>query len=116
MLALAGMELSGVGIYGVISFAAAQRMREMAVRLALGARGWRVEALIVGQGIRLAAIGILLGALARMWTASLLHARLYETSSTDPLPAGAAALLLLATATIACAVPALWASVSEYYA
>ena len=105
-LSLAALALTAVGIYGVISLMAAERMREMAVRVALGARSWQVAALIVGQGIGLTAIGIVIGGLGSLWVGSLLRSQLYETSARDPLALAIAAALLLITAVGACAAPA----------
>ncbi len=110
ILSLAALGLTAVGIYGVISFLATQRMREMAIRVALGAQSWQVASAIVGQGIRLSAVGISIGALSAMWTATLLRAQLYETSTFDPVTLCAAATLLLAAALAACASPALRAA------
>ncbi len=107
ILSLAALALTAVGIYGVISLMAAQRMREMAVRVALGARSWQIAALILGQGIGLTLTGIAIGGLAGSWASSLLRSRLYETSPTDPVTLAASAALLLATAVAACAPPAL---------
>jgi predicted permease len=106
MLSIAALALTAVGIYGVISLMAAQRMREMAVRVALGARSWQVAALIVGQGIALTAMGIIIGGLGSLWAGSLLRSQLYETSAIDPLALSIAAALLLITAAGACAAPA----------
>ncbi|HTM48318.1 MAG TPA: ADOP family duplicated permease [Bryobacteraceae bacterium] len=106
LLALVALALTAVGIYGVVSFLAAQRIPEMSIRLALGARPWQVTRLIVEQGVRLAAIGIVTGAVASLWAASLLRAGLYETPVTDPLTMLASAALLLSTAIAACLGPA----------
>jgi len=106
ILALVALGLTAVGIYGVISFLATQRTSEMAIRMALGAQSWQVARLIVGQGIRLAAIGAVAGAVASLWAGQLLRAHLYETPTSDPLTIGGAAALLLATAAAACAAPA----------
>jgi putative ABC transport system permease protein len=110
ILSLAALGLTAVGIYGVISFLATQRMREMAIRVALGAQSWQVAGMIVGQGLRLSALGVSIGAFSTMWTATLLRAQLYETSAFDPETLCAAATLLLATALVACSAPALRAA------
>src|SRR5258706_13740051 len=107
LLALVALGLTAVGIYGVVSFLATQRIPEMSIRLALGAQGWQVARLIVEQGVRLAAIGVLVGAVASLWAVWLLRAHLYETSAADPVTIAGAAALLLATAAAACAGPAL---------
>jgi ABC-type antimicrobial peptide transport system permease subunit len=107
LLALVALGLTAVGIYGVISFLAAQRIHEMSIRLALGAQGWQVAKLIVGQGVRLAAIGALVGAAGSVWAGWLLRAHLYETQAADPVTIAGAAGLLLVTAAAACVPPAL---------
>jgi predicted permease len=110
VLSLAALGLTAVGIYGVMSFLATQRMREMAIRMALGAHTWQVAGLIVRQGLVLAVAGVSIGALASVWAGSWLRAQLYETSGFDPLAVCAAAALLLAAAMLACAAPALRAA------
>ena len=106
ILSLAALGLTAVGIYGVISSLATQRMREMAIRVALGAQRWQVAGLIVRQGLVLAVTGVSIGALASVWAGSLLRAQLYETSGFDPLTVCATAALLLTAALLACAAPA----------
>jgi putative ABC transport system permease protein len=115
LLAAVALGLTAVGIYGVISFLAAQRTQEMSIRMALGAQGWQVASLIVGQGIRLAAIGILIGAAASLWAGWLLRARLYEIPPSDPVSIVGAAALLLATTAAACGVPAARVTSTAWY-
>jgi putative ABC transport system permease protein len=106
LFALVALLLSGVGIYGVISYAAAQRTHEIGVRLALGARPRDVLALVVGQGMRLACLGVglgLIGALSLTW---LMKGLLFQVSSSDPLTFALIAILLSGVALFACLVPA----------
>ncbi len=102
--------LAVVGIYGVMSYAVAQRTQEIGIRQALGATGGATLRLILGQGLRLALIGIVLGILAALGLSRLLLALLFETTATDPKTFAAASLALLLAATAACLVPALRAT------
>jgi putative ABC transport system permease protein len=102
--------LTGVGVYGVISYSVAQRTQEIGIRIALGARSQDVIALVVGNGMRLVLIGIAIGlggafALTR-WMASML----FEVSATDPLTFAGIALMLALAAMLACWIPARRAS------
>ena len=78
----------------------------MGVRLALGASPAQVGALVLRQGLGLAALGVLIGVAAAATSARLLASVLYDTSATDPVVYGGLALLLLSIAALACYVPA----------
>ena len=98
--------LAAVGIFGVISYSVARRTHEIGIRVALGAQRRDVLHLILGQGTKLAllglGIGVVLALLLTRWIASLL----YEVSATDPLTFGIVAIVLLGVAVIACYIPA----------
>lgn len=98
--------LAAVGVYGLISFTVTQRIPEIGVRLALGASPHQVFRQVVGQGVRLAAIGVAVGLAAAVAATSLLRNLLFNTSATDPVVYGSLAALLLAMAALACYVPA----------
>jgi putative ABC transport system permease protein len=98
--------LAAVGLYGLISYTVAQRRPEMAVRLALGATPGQVGRLVVGQGLALAGVGIVLGIAGALAATRLIAGLLFSVSATDPAVYTALAVLLLAVAAAACAVPA----------
>jgi predicted permease len=98
--------LAVTGIYGVISYLAAQRTKEMGIRLALGAATGQVSRLLVGQGALLALIGVGIGLLAALSLTRLLGSLLYDVGAADPVTFGAAALLLGGVAVLASYVPA----------
>jgi predicted permease len=88
--------LAGVGLYGVLSYIVGQRTREVGIRMALGATAGSVHQLMLGQGLRLAAIGLGLGVLASVALARLMSSLLYAVSPYDPLSLGAVSLVLVA--------------------
>jgi putative ABC transport system permease protein len=98
--------LSAVGIYGVMSFAVAQRSRELGVRLALGAGRASVLRLVLGDGARLIVPGIVIGVVLALATARLLSSLLFEISAIDPITFLAVSLVLVAVALGATFVPA----------
>jgi predicted permease len=98
--------LASVGIFGVVSYSVSQRSQEMGVRLALGAQPLDVLRLILGQGGKLALIGLGIGAVFAIVLTRLMASQLYGVSATDPLTFGAVALVLLGVSVIACYIPA----------
>ncbi|HEV3075437.1 MAG TPA: FtsX-like permease family protein [Thermoanaerobaculia bacterium] len=98
--------LTGVGLYGVASGAVAWRRREIAIRMALGARPRSVVRMVLGGSIRLGVAGLALGAAAFLGGSRLLRSHLYGVGPSDPWTALAVALLLFATALAAGAWPA----------
>ncbi|HEX4640426.1 MAG TPA: ABC transporter permease [Chthoniobacterales bacterium] len=75
--------LAAVGLYGVLAYSAMRRLREIAVRLALGARPAHIRALVMGHGLRLFAIGIVVGALAVLASSSVIRSFLFGVSPLD---------------------------------
>ncbi|MBC7792046.1 MAG: ABC transporter permease [Anaerolineae bacterium] len=102
--------LAAIGIYGVLSFMAAQRTNEIGIRMALGAQRSSVVRLVVGQGMLLALLGVALGLLAAFWLTRILSTLLFQVSTTDPGIFGGGALLLSTVALIAAYLPARRAS------
>jgi predicted permease len=113
MLGIAGgiaLLLGIIGIYGVISYTASQRIREIGIRLALGAQQGELLKMFVRQGLMLAAGGVACGAIAAMMVMRLMKGLLFEISPLDPQTYVAVALVLAASACLASYLPARRAS------
>jgi predicted lysophospholipase L1 biosynthesis ABC-type transport system permease subunit len=109
MLALFGiiaLTLGALGIYGVLAFTVAQRRREIGVRMALGASPRRVLRLIVGQGLMLAAVGIVVGTVGARFLAQTMQTLLFEIRPTDAATFGEVVAVLFASAALASWLPA----------
>ena len=104
--AVLALLLAGLGIYGVMSYATAQRTREIGIRMALGAQGRDVLRLALRQGLTLALIGLTLGFAGALAVTQLMKSVLYGVSATDPATFTVIALLLAAVALAACFIPA----------
>ena len=102
--------LAGIGIYGVIAYSVSQREFEIGLRLALGATPTAVTRQILGEGLRTAMIGAVVGLLAAVGTTRLLRAMFVEVSPTDPVTLASVTLLLVLVALTASWLPARWAS------
>jgi putative ABC transport system permease protein len=105
-LALMALLLAAVGIFGVTAYAVAQRTRELGLRVALGARPRDILLLVVGHGLKLAALGIVPGLLGALVMTRWLSSLLYGVSASDPLTYAGVALLTACVALLACLVPA----------
>jgi putative ABC transport system permease protein len=100
------LALAAVGVYGVMSYAVAQRTQEMGIRIALGARPFDVLRMVVAQGMTLALGGIALGVAAALVLSRTLRALLYDVAPRDPVTLTAVAAVLALVALIACWIPA----------
>jgi predicted permease len=98
--------LAMIGIYGVMAFTVSQRTQEIGIRMALGAVRADVLKLVLGQGARLALIGVAAGLVGALAVTRLLSSMLVGVSALDPLTFAAASLLLCAVALLACYLPA----------
>jgi len=100
------LALTLVGLYGLISYAVGQRTREIGVRMALGAEASGVVRMVLGQGMRLVAVGLVLGLGGALFLAGYLESLVFEISPMDPRVYAAVAVLMTVVALAACAVPA----------
>ncbi len=98
--------LACVGIYGVISYSVAQRTREIGVRVALGASRSNIFGMILGEGARLAGLGIAIGIVAALGVTRMMSSFLYEVRPADPATFAVVCVILLGVAALACYLPA----------
>jgi putative ABC transport system permease protein len=104
--ALAGLVLGAVGIYGVIAYSVAQRTRELGIRHALGAAERRIAAMVVGESMRPAIVGIVLGVLGALVAARYLETLVFGVSIADPLIYATVAAVVAFVAAASAFVPA----------
>jgi putative ABC transport system permease protein len=110
LFAVLAVVLAAVGIYGVVAYVVTQRTREIGVRMALGARQHDVVTLMLWQGLRPAAAGMTIGALAALGAGRAMRGLLYEVPPHDPMTFVGVSGVLLAVVLLACAIPARRAS------
>ena len=102
--------LSAIGLYGLMAYSVARRTPEIGVRMALGADRTTVRWMVLGQSLRLVAIGLALGVPAAIAGTGLVQSMLYGLDRTDPTTMAAAAVVMTAVALVAAFVPARRAS------
>ena len=104
----AGMSLllSAIGIYGVVAYAVRQRLREIGVRVALGAGPWSIRRLVVGQGLGYATLGVAVGVPSALGLAHLMRGLVFGIPTTDPLSFTIVPVALVSIATAASWLPA----------
>src|SRR2546421_895816 len=109
LLALFGgmaLFLAAIGLYGVMSYSVSQSTRELGVRMALGATVRDLLRLVISRGLRLTIVGVAIGLAAALMLTRLMGNLLYKVSPRDPIAFGAALIILIAVALIACFLPA----------
>jgi putative ABC transport system permease protein len=102
----AAVALAAIGLFGLVAFLAAQRVREIAIRIALGARPADIAGLVLGHGLRLGAAGTLLGIAGAVAGGRLVSGMLFQVGPADPQVLAGVAALLLGTALAASWLPA----------
>jgi ABC-type antimicrobial peptide transport system permease subunit len=112
LLAFAGLSLllAGVGLYGVLSYLVTQRVAEIGIRMALGAQRSEVLRLVLFDGMRPVLLGLVLGLAGGAAAGAMIRSMLYGTSAYDPMVLAGMVGVLVGTALVACAVPALRAA------
>ena len=98
--------LAALGIYGVMAYTVSHRLREMGIRMALGAAPRDIVRMVLGQGMRLVLIGIAIGFVASLWLTKFLESELFGTKAKDPVTFAVVALALALVALAACVIPA----------
>jgi ABC-type antimicrobial peptide transport system permease subunit len=106
LFSLFALALACLGLYGVLSFSVVQRTREIGVRIALGAQRKNVLALVVGQGLKLALLGLALGLITALGLTRLIAGLLYGVTPADPVAFIGVSMLLLLVAMLASWLPA----------
>jgi predicted permease len=106
LFGLLALLLASVGLYGVMSYTVSQRTHEIGIRTTLGAQRGDIIRLMLKRGIRLTAIGLVIGLAISLAGTRLLSALLYEIGTTDPLTFVGVSVLLAAVAVLACYLPA----------
>jgi len=105
-LAVLGLLLASVGVYGVISYGVSQRTREIGIRMALGARRNDVLSLVVGQGMKLLLLGVGAGAFSALLLTPVMSGLLFGVRPSDPVAFAGSAIFLGLVAMLACYIPA----------
>jgi putative ABC transport system permease protein len=100
------LALAAIGIFGVLSYAVAQRTREIGIRMALGARERSVVNLVVGQAMALVMVGVAVGTLAALVLSQTMTKMLFHVAPTDPVTFGGVAVVLIVVALVASYMPA----------
>jgi ABC-type antimicrobial peptide transport system permease subunit len=106
LFAAAALALAAVGIYGVVAFSTTRRTQEIGIRMSLGAQGGNILRLVLGEGARMAVLGVVIGIAASLALTRLISTLLFGVSATDPLTFAGVAVLLSLVALLASYIPA----------
>ncbi|HEY2854763.1 MAG TPA: ABC transporter permease [Gemmatimonadaceae bacterium] len=106
VFAIVALALAAIGLYGVIAYAVSQRAHELGVRLALGATGRRLAAMVIGEGLSLTLGGLVVGIVVAAAVSRVIGSLLFGVSALDPITIGAVLMVLLVVAALASYVPA----------
>jgi putative ABC transport system permease protein len=98
--------LAGFGLFSVMAYTVAQRRREIGIRMALGAQAREVRAMVVGQALRMGAVGLIVGIAGAIAATRVLQALLYGVTPTDPATFAGVSVVLLAVMLLAAHIPA----------
>jgi putative ABC transport system permease protein len=106
ILGVVGVLLAAIGIYSVIAYVVAQRERELAVRVALGARASDVVRLVITEGMRPVVLGIVIGLIVALAASRLLTSYVFGITTHDPVTMAVVIVVLIVAALFAVAIPA----------
>jgi predicted permease len=106
VFAAVGVLLCAIGIYGVLAYTVARRVREIGIRIAIGAQRSDVLWMIMSEGLRLVVLGVGAGLVATFWLTRLIQSQLFQVSPTDPGIMAIVVVFLLTVALLACFLPA----------
>jgi putative ABC transport system permease protein len=101
-----GLLLAAIGVYGVLAYAVSRRTREIGIRIAVGATRRQVTGLVMGEGARLVAIGVVAGLVAAFWLGAFLEKQFFDVSPHEPVALAGAVVALGVVACLACWLPA----------
>jgi putative ABC transport system permease protein len=105
--AMGALLLAAIGLYGLLAFSVAERRREIALRVALGAEPPAILRMVVGHGLKLVALGLTVGALASFGVTRVLTSLLYQTDTHDAVTFAVVPVVLVLISLVACALPAM---------
>jgi putative ABC transport system permease protein len=105
--AVGALLLAAIGLYGLLAFSVAERRREIALRVALGAEPPAILRMVVGRGLKLVALGLAVGALASLGVTRVLTSLLYQTDTHDVVTFAVVPVVLVLISLVACALPAM---------
>ena len=100
------LALAAIGTYGILSYAVSQRRKEIGIHMAMGATRQRVLGMVLGQGMVLAAVGLVVGVGASFLLTRFLQTQLFNVKPSDPATLGAVVVFIATVALVACYVPA----------